>query len=185
MSEPASGSQLAGRYTVLGKLGAGGMGVVLEARDQRLDRLVAVKLLPAEAVGDRRARERLLREARAAAGLEHPGIVHVYDVGETDEGGAFLVLELVRGRSWRTLLEKGVPRAESLRIVREVGEALVFAHRAGFVHRDVKPDNVMVRDDGRVVVLDFGLAKRVGSGPGEPEPSAAMRPTTLTAEGAG
>src|SRR5450432_1492412 len=99
------GSRIGDRYIVLGELGAGGMGVVFRATDTRLGREVALKVLSAHAVGDDTARARLLREARSAAALEHVGIVHVYDVGETEEGGAYLVMELVRGKSLRALIE--------------------------------------------------------------------------------
>jgi hypothetical protein len=159
-SKPAAGTRIADRYVLERELGAGGMGVVYCARDERLDRQVAVKLLPAPAVGDEQARKRLMREARAAAGLEHPGIVHVYDVGETGDGGAFLVMELVKGRTLRAHLEqRSLGLGKRLRALVEVGRALAFAHERGFVHRDVKPDNVMIRDDGRAALLDFGLVK--------------------------
>src|SRR5215472_15805822 len=125
------------------------MGVVVLARDERLGRKVALKILSADAIGNARARERLVREARSAAVLEHPGIVHVYDVGETEDGGAFLVMELVRGKSLRALLDQGdITRAQIVRAVIEVAHALAFAHERGFVYRDVKPDNVMIREDG-------------------------------------
>jgi tRNA A-37 threonylcarbamoyl transferase component Bud32 len=157
---PGKGARIADRYVIEERLGEGGMGVVFRARDERLGRAVAVKVLLASSVGDAAARARLVREARAAAGLEHPGIVHVYDVGETADGGAFLVMELVRGKSLRDrIAEGGLTVAEASRVVLDVARALSFAHTAGFVHRDVKPDNVMVRDDGRAVILDFGLAK--------------------------
>ena len=159
-SHVPSGTRIADRYVVLGELGAGGMGVVVRARDERLGRDVAVKVLPASAVGDEQARRRIVREARAAAGLEHAFIVHVYDVGETPDGGAFLVMELVKGKSLREHLAAGsLPPDRALAAIVEVGRALAFAHEQGFVHRDVKPDNILVRDDGRAVVLDFGLAK--------------------------
>jgi serine/threonine-protein kinase len=136
------------------------MGEVVRARDPKLDREVALKVLPAKAIGDARARERLIREARAAAKLAHAGIVHVYDVGETEEGGAFLVMELVHGINLRDLVARGgAGVAEILRVIVECARALAFAHRAGAVHRDVKPDNIMIRDDGRAALLDFGLAK--------------------------
>jgi serine/threonine protein kinase len=153
-------TRIADRYEILGDIGAGGMGVVHRARDERLGRVVAIKLLPQSAVGDEHARRRLMREARAAAGLEHPGIVHVYDVGETPDGGAFLVMELVKGKSLRQHCEAGtLALPKRLAALVEIGRAIAFAHEQGFVHRDIKPDNVMIRDDGRAVVLDFGLAK--------------------------
>jgi hypothetical protein len=156
----AVGTCIADRYVVTGELGAGGMGVVVRARDERLGRDVAMKVLPAASIGDEQARRRLVREARAAAGLEHPSIVHIYDVGETADGGAFLVMELVKGQSLRQLFAPGaLTPARIIDVIVEVGRALSFAHTRGFVHRDIKPDNVLVRDDGRAVVLDFGLAK--------------------------
>src|SRR6516162_271148 len=140
------GERVADRYVLIGELGAGGMGLVFRARDERLGRDVAVKVLPPSTVGDEQARRRLLREARAAAGLEHPGIVHVYDVGETPEGGAYLVMELVKGRSLRDAIATGaLTTLERLAVIVDVGRALAFAHERGFVHRDIKPDNVMIR----------------------------------------
>jgi serine/threonine-protein kinase len=152
---------LADRYELLTTLGQGGMGVVWRALDTRLGRSVAVKLLPKGAVGSDVARARLLREARAAAGLEHEGIVHVYDVGETPDGGAFLVMELIRGRSLRDALLAGeeLSVGRKIAVIVAAARALAFAHRAGITHRDVKPDNIMIRDDGRVAVVDFGVAK--------------------------
>jgi serine/threonine-protein kinase len=154
--------KLAGRYELAESIGSGGMGVVLRARDERLGREVAVKILPPDRVGDATARRRLVREARAAAALQHSGIVHVYDVGETDEGGAYLVMELVKGTSLRQALEGQAASLQTrLRYVVEAARALAFAHERGIVHRDVKPDNIMIREDGRVCLLDFGLAKPV------------------------
>ena len=158
------GDRFADCYVVETTLGEGGMGVVVRARDERLDRSVAVKVLTQSAVGDAVARARLVREARAVAKLEHAGIVHVYDVGETEDGGAFLVMELVRGRDGRAVFaDPAVTPQERIRIVVDAAKALRFAHDQGFVHRDIKPDNLMVRDDGRVTVLDFGLAKPVAT----------------------
>jgi hypothetical protein len=161
---PEPGERIADRYELVAPLGRGGMGEVWRARDTRLGRSVALKLLSAASVGNALARERLIREARATAALEHDGIVHVYDVGETPDGGAFLVMEILRGCTLREALERGglgLPRRVA--IVVEAGRALGFAHASGIVHRDVKPDNVMIRDDGRVKVVDFGVAKPVSS----------------------
>ncbi len=161
------GTRIADRYVVLGELGAGGMGVVLRARDERLGRLVAVKILPPSTIGDDASRKRLVREARAAAALDHQNIVHVYDVGEMQDGGAFLVMELVRGQSLGEHLRSGTLTInQRLRAVVDVARALQYAHEQGFLHRDIKPDNIMVKVDGRVVVLDFGLAKVVAPGLG-------------------
>jgi serine/threonine protein kinase len=154
------GARIAGRFVVEARLGVGGMGVVVAARDERLGRNVAIKVLPARAVGSAAARVRLLREARAAAALDHPGIVRIHDVGETADGDAYLVMELVKGQSFGSLLAEGtLSLAARLQVIVEAAAALDSAHRQGFVHRDVKPDNIMIRPDGRVVVLDFGIVK--------------------------
>jgi serine/threonine-protein kinase len=151
---------IADRYELGSQLGIGGMGVVWRGRDRRLARAVAVKVLSASSVGSEVARTRLIREARAAAALEHEGIIRVYDVGETDDGGAFLVMELVRGRSLRAVLEAGSMKLGTrVAVIVQAARALQFAHEAGIVHRDVKPDNIMIREDGRVTVVDFGVAK--------------------------
>jgi serine/threonine-protein kinase len=151
------------------------MGRVVRARDPKLDREVAVKLLAHNALGDSKARERMLREARAVAKLEHPHIIHVYDVGETDDGGAFIVMELVRGQSLRARLQKEpLTLAEAIRVFADCARALAFAHAHGIVHRDVKPDNIMLREDGRPVILDFGIVKS----------ASAEGPSTLTEHGA-
>ena len=158
---------IAGRYRLGPEIGAGGMGSVHSGFDLRLHRDVAIKLLPPSALGDASARGRLIDEARACAALRHAGIVAVYDVGETDDGGAYLVMVLVRGRSLRGLLDDDTWDARArMRAVVEAARALGEAHRAGFVHRDVKPDNVMLRDDGHAVLLDFGIAKSGAAGVG-------------------
>lgn len=175
MADLQPGREIAGRYVIEAPLGEGGMGVVAVARDRRLDRRVALKLLPKERLGNAEARERLLREARAAAALQHPAIVQVHDAGETPDGGAFVVLELVKGKTLRALFRSGgLGRAAGLRALAEAARALGTAHRAGLIHRDVKPDNLMLRDDGRIAILDFGLARPI-----EPVAGAPL----LTAEG--
>jgi serine/threonine-protein kinase len=153
------GRVIDGRYRIDEILGQGGMGVVVRARDQRLDRDVALKLLRAQAVGDTQARARLLREAHAMAAFTHPCVVPVHDAGETDDGGAFLVMDLVLGETVRRKLGGPWPIADRLRALVDVARALSAAHRAGLIHRDVKPDNLMVRADGRVVLLDFGIVR--------------------------
>ncbi len=164
------------RYEIVRLLGAGGMGEVYEAHDPRLQRRVALKVLRrtgadgepaspgAEADGDRGAR--LLREARLAAALEHPGVVAVYDVGEVAEpdslkGTTYLAMELIAGHSLRAYVgDASVSVRQRVRWLAEVARALAAAHWRGLVHRDVKPENVMIREDGVVKVLDFGIAKR-------------------------
>ncbi len=163
MGTLAPGSRIGERYRVVGPLGAGGMGVVYRARDEKLGRQVAVKTLSKELLDSDKARARLKREARAAAALEHPGIAQVYDVGDTEDGDTYLVMELVRGRSLREHMREGsLDRATRLEIIRQIAEAIDHAHRAGVIHRDIKPENIMVRDDGRACLLDFGLAKDLG-----------------------
>ncbi len=149
-----------GRYQVLGRIGKGGMGVVYRARDAELARDVAVKLMNPEAVGDAEAtaRARLVREARAMARLAHPNVIHVYDVGAVEDG-VFIAMELVEGESLATRLARApMDWREVLRDYIAAGRGLAAAHAAGIVHRDFKPENVLVGSDGRVRVGDFGLA---------------------------
>ena len=160
-AKPSSpvGGRLA-RYRILGKLGAGGMGEVYRARDEQLDRDVAVKVLPASTFDDPTARARLVREAKAAAALNHPNICTVYEVGEAD-GQAYIAMELVEGRTLRATLAEGALAPDLLvHYARQLAEALAHAHDRGVVHRDLKSGNVIVTPDRRIKVLDFGLAKR-------------------------
>ncbi|MEX1362998.1 MAG: serine/threonine-protein kinase [Nannocystaceae bacterium] len=164
-----------GRYRVEGRIGAGGMGVVYRAHDPELARDVAVKVMNADAAGTKdpaTARARLVREARAMARLAHPNVIHVYDVG-TVEDGVFIAMELVDGRSLSAWLAEDQPTwLEILRKVVEAGRGLAAAHAAGVIHRDFKPENVLVGQDGRVRVVDFGLAggpAALGSGSVESE----------------
>jgi tetratricopeptide (TPR) repeat protein len=145
-------------YEVLSSLGTGGMGEVYLARDTRLDRLVAIKLLPAEVTNNAARLRRFEQEARAVSALNHPNIVTIHEIGEA-EVGRFIVLEYVKGQTLRSVI--GGPQAcpSIAPIGRQVATALGVAHDAGMVHRDIKPENVMVRDDGYVKVLDFGLAR--------------------------
>ena len=154
-----------GRYHLLEMVGSGGMGIVWGAWDPELDRRVAIKLVKAELAP---ARERILFEGQALAKLSHPNVVPVYDVGVVDEQ-IYLVMEWVRGRNLRAYCREPRSVREIVALYRAAGEGLAAAHRAGLVHRDFKPDNAMIGDDGRVRVLDFGLARtevRPDSDPG-------------------
>jgi serine/threonine protein kinase/predicted ATPase len=151
------GQQL-GPYEIRGLLGKGGRGGVYPARDPRLGRDLALKVLPSHAVGDDVALERFTREARTASALNHPNVVTIYEIGEA-EAGRFIAMELVEGQTLRALVDRR-PEIEALaQIGAQAARALSVAHAAGIVHRDVKPENVMVRRDGFVKVLDFGLAR--------------------------
>jgi serine/threonine protein kinase len=151
---------VAGRYELGRPIGVGGMASVYLARDLRLDRPVAVKLLGPSFAADPRAVDRFRREARAAASLGHPNVVAVYDWGQ-DDGSYYLVMEYVEGENLRQLLDRRgpLPEDEALGIAAAVAEALEVAHARGIVHRDVKPHNVMIDAHGRVKVGDFGIAQ--------------------------
>jgi serine/threonine protein kinase len=148
-----------GHYRVIEQLGSGGMGDVYVAEDGKLGRRVALKLLRPEKAESPDLRARFRREARAAAALNHPAIVHLYSVEES-EGVAFITMELVPGRSLRALLAEGpLPVPRLIALASQIAEGLASAHAAGVLHRDLKPANVMVTGDDRVKILDFGLAK--------------------------
>jgi tetratricopeptide (TPR) repeat protein len=149
-----------GRHLVLHKLGAGGMGIVYAAYDPELDRKVALKLLLPGRGGT--GRVRLLREAQALARLSHPHVVGIHDVGTMGEQ-VWLAMELVQGQTLGQWLERGRSWRDVLEVLRKAGEGLAAAHAVGLLHRDFKPDNVMVGDDGRVCVMDFGLARTQAS----------------------
>ncbi len=152
------GSQC-GSYEIVGLLGTGGMGEVYRARDDKLGRQVAIKVLGLEALADPRALRRFQDEARAASALNHPGIVTIHDLGELD-GQFFIVMELVDGTTLRQLLGRGrLPLKKTLQIASQLADALAKAHEAGIVHCDLKPENVMLTGEGHVKIVDFGLAK--------------------------
>ena len=157
-SPRARGSSL-GRFLVLEPIGSGGLGVVVAAYDPQLHRKVAIKLLHPRSVATEELREHVLREARALARVVHPNIVSVYDAG-FEGGELFVVMELVEGHNLRDWLRGGERSlAEILEVFTQAGRGLAGAHDAGLVHRDFKPDNVLVGSDGRVRVADFGLAR--------------------------
>src|SRR6266702_2059776 len=164
-------------YTVEGEIGRGGMGVVFNARDERLKRHVAIKVLPPELAFRDEIRLRFLREAETAARLSHPHIVPIHSVGEGPDGLVYFVMAYVDGESLAAKLKRRgrLPPAESRRIIQETADALGAAHALGIIHRDVKPDNILLEGSrGRVVVTDFGIAKALTSTTG---------PGTLTATG--
>ncbi|MDQ3919292.1 MAG: serine/threonine protein kinase, partial [Acidobacteriota bacterium] len=147
-------------YRILGEVGEGGMGVVYVAEDTILGRRVAIKI-PHAGRDEAHYRARFLREARAVSNLNHKNIAAVYDLGQTDEGQPYIVMELVPGQTLGNVLaDPGLSLARSVEIMREVAEALAEAHRHNIVHRDIKPSNVIINERGEVKVLDFGLAKQ-------------------------
>ena len=149
-----------GRYEIHSLLGAGGMGEVYRAIDTELHRPVALKFLPTAVAGDERRMNRFIQEARAVSALNHPNILTVYEIGQTDEGARYFATEFVDGVTLRErMTSQRMTLGEMLDIAIQVAGALVAAHAAGIVHRDIKPENVMLRRDGYVKVLDFGLAK--------------------------
>ena len=156
-----------GRYRIVDQIGAGGMGEVYRAVDIQLDREVAIKILPEEFAQEPERLARFEREARLLAALNHPHIATIHGL-ENEEGVRFLVLELVDGDDLQKRLEQGaLPVDEALEIAEQIAEALEEAHNKGIVHRDLKPANVKITPDGKVKVLDFGLAKAwAGDDPG-------------------
>jgi serine/threonine protein kinase/WD40 repeat protein len=148
-----------GPYEILAPLGAGGMGEVYRARDAKLGREIAIKVLPGELAGDPGRRQRFEQEARSASGLNHPNILTIYDIGSAD-GTIYIAMELVEGRTLRELVAaEPLPTKKLLEIAVQIADGLAKAHTAGIVHRDLKPENLMVSRDGYVKILDFGLAK--------------------------
>ncbi len=146
-------------YRIESRIGRGGMGTVYKAHDTHLYRPVALKVIAPEHLLDPESKHRLIREARAAAALNHPNIVTVYDIGAND-GIDYIIMEYVEGRSLDTLIgRKGLKLGDALEYAVQIADALAKAHSAGIIHRDLKPANVIVSDDGRAKVLDFGLAK--------------------------
>jgi serine/threonine protein kinase len=171
-----------GPYEILSPIGAGGMGEVYRARDTKLDREVAVKVLPESLAKDPSALARFEREAKAVAALSHPNILAIHDFGN-EHGVAYAAMELLEGRSLRDLVEAGsVAPRKAVDYARQICEGLAAAHEKGVVHRDIKPENLFLTNDGRVKILDFGLAKRQAQPPAGEETEA---PTVSAATEAG
>jgi eukaryotic-like serine/threonine-protein kinase len=155
------GPRRLGKFELLEELGVGSYGYVFRARDTELDRIVAIKILRAGRLAGRDDIERFLREARSAAHLKHPGVVSLYDSGQTDDGTCFLVEEFVQGTTLAERLRRGpVGDRQAAAWIADVAEALDYAHRHGVIHRDIKPSNIILDDEGRPHLADFGLAKR-------------------------
>jgi predicted Ser/Thr protein kinase len=172
---PAAGERL-GHYEILSRLGQGGMGVVYKVTDTRLQRIAALKIL-SKADGSHEERTRFLHEARAASALNHPNIVTIYEYG-SERDRDFIAMEFIEGQTLRQLLDGKLPLVTGIEYARQVANGLARAHSAGFVHRDLKPQNIMVTADGVAKILDFGLARRGASTTPSPEDS-----TTLTRVG--
>ncbi|HLY04743.1 MAG TPA: protein kinase, partial [Rhizomicrobium sp.] len=159
--EPRQAGSKIGPYEIVARIGAGGMGVVYKARDPKLGRLLAVKLLPEGALADALARARFLREAQNASSLNHPNIATIYEIGE-DAGETYIAMEFVEGRPLSAVIDReGLALETALRYALEISAGLAHAHERGIVHRDLKPANVVVTADGHVKILDFGLAKKL------------------------
>jgi serine/threonine protein kinase len=177
--------QTLGHYEITEKIGAGGMGVVYRARDTRLNRSVAFKVLSEDFVSDPERRRRFLQEARSASAVNHPAIAQIYDVNEAD-GVAFIAMELVEGRTVRQLVaDRELDLLGAVEVAIQVADGLAKAHDAKIVHRDIKSDNIMVTPDGHAKILDFGLAKPFGdsdSSDGE-DPEATLMKTLATNPG--
>src|SRR5215475_1790154 len=153
---------LISHYRIRSLLGSGGMGQVYLARDELLERLVALKLLPAHLKRVPDAVKRFTREARAISALNHPNVVTIHDSGECDYG-MYIVMELVEGRTLREVMQQSIPEKNFIEYASQMARAVSAAHAAGIIHRDIKPENIMIRNDGYVKVLDFGLVRLVGS----------------------
>ena len=159
--------QTIGHYEIIEKIGEGGMGAVYKARDIHLDRFVAVKMLPADSVANSERKRRFALEAKAASALNHPNIVTIYDIDVAD-GVDFIAMEYVAGQALADMIPPGgMEPARAMQFGAQIADALATAHQSGIVHRDLKPSNIMVNAQGRVKVLDFGLAKLIEPVSGE------------------
>src|SRR6266849_6461787 len=159
MTKEPEANTILSHYRIVAKIGAGGMGEVYLAQDTKLDRKVALKILPANVAADHNRMNRFVQEAKAASALNHPNILTIYEVEEIDSVN-FIATEFIDGETLRQRM-KGAPMklGETLDVAAQIVSALAAAHTAGIVHRDIKPENIMLRADGIVKVLDFGVAK--------------------------
>jgi serine/threonine protein kinase len=183
MSEELAANSKISRYRVTCKIGSGGMGEVYLAHDMRLNRKVALKVLPAEVVNNRNRLQRFEQEAQAASALNHPNIITIHEIAA--EGDThFIATEFIEGETLRRRLQtRRVQIDETLNITIQIAAALDAAHRSQIVHRDIKPENIMVREDGLVKVLDFGLAKSTENNPADVDTEAATRAQVTTQAG--
>ena len=150
-------------YRIIEELGRGGMGLVYKAEDTKLKRTVALKFLPPELTHDQESKERFVREAHTASGLEHDNICTIHEIGETDEGQLFIVMPCYEGQTLKKIInDRKLSISETINIAMQIGRGLQKAHEKGIVHRDIKPANIFITDDGSVKILDFGLAKLAG-----------------------
>src|SRR6202158_3066242 len=159
MAELAADTSLS-HYRIVSRIGAGSMGEVYLAQDTRLDREVALKVLPPDLAANRERMQRFVREAKSAAALNHPNIAHIYEIGESN-GLNFIAMEFIDGHTFSDVIQSETDLRKLLRYLQHVVEGLSKAHAAGIVHRDLKPDNIMVTRDGHVKILDFGIAKLI------------------------
>src|ERR1700681_39084 len=161
MNKELATSSILSHYRIVSKIGAGGMGEVYLAQDTKLDRKVALKILPADLAANQDRMRRFVQEAKAAAALNHPNIAHIYEIGES-EGTNFIAMEFVDGVTLREKIHRDKSELRKLlRYLQHVAEGLAKAHAAGIVHRDLKPDNIMITREGHAKILDFGLAKLI------------------------
>jgi eukaryotic-like serine/threonine-protein kinase len=175
--EPLPAGHRVGRYEIIERVGDGGMGVVYKARDTSLDRLVALKFLPAHRTAEPEARDRLISEAKAASALDHPGIAVVHEIGvmdpdadDPDHGRLFIAMAYYDGETLERRLRRGpLPVRQALDHAIQLVDGLAAAHQAGIVHRDIKPGNILVTERGRLKILDFGVARRDDGGEAKPE----------------
>ncbi|MDX1741082.1 MAG: serine/threonine-protein kinase, partial [Rhodothermales bacterium] len=156
--------QTVSHFRILERLGGGGMGVVYLAQDLELDRTVALKFLPAHLTTDQEANERFVQEAKAASALNHPNVCTIHEIGRTENGQQFIAMAHYPGETLKTRLAEGRMTVDAaVEIIRQLADGLARAHRQGVVHRDIKPANIILTEDNRAVILDFGLAKLAGA----------------------